>query len=123
MITETMAIEGLYVLSLALTSTEKWQAAGSSLKTGLRAEGLFIGFAVFALVVTEILLFYVFSKNKRSEEHLNQKINDLTVTNVKLRQEKEKTDEEIEKLKNENTELAVTNEKLRKESAQLTKTT
>lgn len=120
MITETMAVQGLYIISLALSSTEKWQAAGSSLKPGLRAEGLFIGFAVFALVITEILLFYVFKKNKRSEEQLNQKTNDLTVTNVKLRQEKEKTDEAIEKLKNEIAELTATNEKLRKESAQLT---
>jgi uncharacterized protein YlxW (UPF0749 family) len=120
MITRTIFVEGLIIISLALSSAERWQAARSSFKSGVRAEGLLACFAVLALIVSEILLFYVFNKNKRSEEQLNKKVNDLTITNVKMRQEKEKINQEIKNLKKEVAELTAANEKLRKESAQLT---
>lgn len=117
---ESMTIQGLYLISLALSSDEKWQAARSSFDAGSIAEGLFTGLAVVALIISEILLFYVFSKNKRSEAQLNQRITDLTIANVKLRQEKDKSNLAIEKLKKEVDELTSTNVKLRKEGAQLT---
>ena len=121
MITETIAVEGLYIISLALSSTEKWQAARSSFRTNLRAEGVLALFAVIALIVSEILLFWVFSKYRRSEELLNKKINDLTITNEKLQQDKDKTNQDNKKLKKEITELMATNNKLLQESTQLTR--
>ena len=121
MITETIIVEGLYTIFLALSSAERWQAARSSFKSGFRAEGVLACFAVLALIVSELLLFYVFNKNKRSEEQLNKKVNDLTISSVKMRQENEKINKENETLKKEVAELTATNEKLRQESEQLTR--
>jgi C4-dicarboxylate-specific signal transduction histidine kinase len=121
MIVESMTVEGLYVISLALSATEKWKAAGSSLSTGSKTEGWLTVLAVVALIISEILLFWVFTKYRRSEQQLNQKITDLTVVNVKMRQEKDKSNAANEKLKQEVAELTTTNEKLRQESAQLTR--
>ena len=115
-----MAVEGLYVISLALSATEKWKAAGSPFSRSSKAEGWLTVLAVVALIISEILLFWVFSKYKRSEQQLNQKITDLTVTNVKLKQEKDKSNAANEKLQQEIAELTTINEKLRQESAQLT---
>jgi signal transduction histidine kinase len=120
MIVESMAVEGIYLISLALSSTERWQAARSSFNAGSKAEGLLTALAVVALIISEILLFYIFSKNKRSEAQLNQRITDLTITNVELRQEKDKSNLTIEKLKKEVEELTSNIAKLREESAQPT---
>lgn len=105
MIIESMTIQGLYVISLALTPTEKWKAARGSFDTAPAAEGWLTVLAVVALIISVILLFWVFAKYRRSEHCLNLKITELTVNNVKLRQE--------------NAELTATNEKLRQENAEL----
>ena len=105
MITESMTIQGLYVISLALTPTEKWKAARGSFDTASAAEGWLTVLAVVALIISVVLLFWVFAKYRRSEHCLNLKITELTITNVKLRQE--------------NNELTAANEKLRQENAEL----
>lgn len=112
MIVESMAVEGLYVISLALSATEKWEAAGSSFNTGSKTEGWITGLAVVALIISGTLLFWVFSKYRRSEQQLNQKITDLTVANVKLRQEKGKSTAANANMQQELAELTTTNEKL-----------
>jgi cell division protein FtsB len=119
MIAESMAVEGLYIISLALSAIEKWKAAGSPFNTGSKTEGLLTALAVAALIISEILLFWVFSKYKRSEQQLNQKLTDLTVTNVKLRQENDKSIAATEKMQQELAELNTTNEKLQQENAEL----
>lgn len=119
MIAGSMAVEGLYIISLALSATEKWKAAGSPFKTDSKTEGLLTALAVVALIISEILLFWVFSKYKRSEQQLNQKLTDSTVTNVKLRQENDKSIAATEKLQQELAELTTTNEKLQQENAEL----
>jgi septal ring factor EnvC (AmiA/AmiB activator) len=120
MIAENIAVEGLYVISLALSATEKWKAAGSPFSRSSKTDGWLTVLAVVALIISEILLFWVFSKYKRSEQQLNQNITDLTVANVKLRQEKEKSTSANAKLQQELAELTTINAKLRQESAQLT---
>jgi uncharacterized protein HemX len=104
MITESMTIQELYVISLSLTPTEKWKAAGS-FSAASSTEGFFTIFAVIALIVAVILLFWVFTRYKRSEHSLNLKVTELTVKNVKLQQE--------------NNKLTATNETLRQENAEL----
>ena len=105
MITESITIQGLHVISLALTPIERWEAARGPFDTASTAEAWLTGFAVVALIISVVLLFWVFAKYKRSENYLNLKITELTIANVKLRQE--------------NTELTTTNEKLRQENAEL----
>ncbi len=105
MITESITIQGLHVISLALTPIERWEAARGPFDTASTAEAWLTGFAVVALIISVILLFWVFAKYRRSENYLNQKITELTIVNVKLRQE--------------NAELTTTNEKLRQENAEL----
>ena len=105
MITESITIQGLHVISLAITQSEAWEAAGRQFDTDSSSIGLLTGFAVLALITSVVLLFWVFAKYRRSEHHLNLKITELTIANVKLRQE--------------NAELTTTNEKLRQENAEL----
>jgi hypothetical protein len=94
------------------------KAAGSSFKTGSNAEEMLTALAVIALLISEILLFYVFSKNKRSEEQLNQKIADITIANIELRQEKERKNLANEKLKQIIAELTTTNDGLQQQDTQ-----
>ena len=105
MITESMTIQGLHVIFLALTPDERWKAARGSFDTTSAAEPWLAALAVIALIISLILLFWVFAKYRRSEYCLNLKNTELTITNVKLRQE--------------NDELTATNEKLRQENAEL----
>jgi len=121
MIIESMAFEGLYTISLALSASEKWKAAGTPFGIGSKSELLLTTFAVAALLISELLLFWVFSKYRRSVQELNQKLTDLTVTNVKQRQEIQKTTDANKKLQQELDGLTITNEKLRQENAELTK--
>jgi hypothetical protein len=120
MILESITVEGLYIISMALSANEKWKAAGSTFGRGSKTEGWLTVLAVVALIISEILLFWVFSKYKRSEQKLNKKITDLTVAKVKIKQEKDKTITANEKLKQKVAELTTANEKLRQEKAQLT---
>ncbi|MCP4609502.1 MAG: hypothetical protein GY845_12380 [Planctomycetes bacterium] len=121
MIIESMAFEGLQTISLALSANEKWKAAATPFGSGSTTEVLLTGFAVAALLISEILLFWVFSKYRRAVQELNQKLTDSTVTNVKQRQENEKTIVANKKLEQELDELTAKNEKLLQENAELTK--
>jgi len=53
----------------------------------LTAEAQFTVFAVVALIISLILVFWVIAKHKRSEDRLKQNIARLTAANEKLRQE------------------------------------
>lgn len=106
MITESITIQGLHVISLALTPIKRWEAArGSFIGASFAAETWLTVLAMVALIISVVLLFCVFAKYRRSEHRLNLKITELTIANVKLRQE--------------NDELTTTNEKLRQENAEL----
>ena len=120
MLVESMTVEGLYVISLALSRAEKLKAAGSPFDGGSDTGVWLTGLAVFALIISDILLFWLFNKYKRSEQQLNQKISDLTIANIQIRQEKDESTEANEKLKQEIAKLSTTNEQSQQESAQLT---
>jgi len=87
MITEYITIQGLNAISLALTPTGRWNAARRPFSTASTAEGWLTAFAVVALIISVILVFWVISKRKDSERRLEQKIAKLTVLNEKLQQE------------------------------------
>jgi hypothetical protein len=117
MILESMTVEGLYAISLALSPNEKWKAAGTQFNSGSDAEGLL---TLIAFVSLTILLFWLYSKYKHSEQRLNKKITDLTVTNDELRQEKDESNKANKKLMQKVAELTAADEKLQQESAQVT---
>ena len=80
-----MWIQGLQVVFLALTGYERWAAA----RGGLEYESHLTWFAVAALGLSVMLLFWVYAKRTRTETKLRQNLTDLTVTAYKLRQEKD----------------------------------
>jgi len=83
MIKESMTIQGLHVISLALTPIERWGAARGQFDTASAAEvRLMVTLTVFAvvvLIISIILLFWARAKYRQ--------IDKLTITNEKLRQE------------------------------------
>ena len=104
MMIENMAIQDLYIFILSLTSGERLRAAGS-FGNNSSSNGVFTAFAIISLITAVALLFWLFRKYKRTELSLNQKIADLTIKNVKMRQE--------------NTQLKATNEQLQEENHNL----
>jgi len=104
MITQSMAIQEIYIFALSLTSSERFKAAGSFTRKS-SSEGLFTAFAIICLIAAVALLFWLFRKYKRTEHSLNQKIADLTIKTVKQRQK--------------NTELKAANEQLQEENNKL----
>jgi uncharacterized protein HemX len=105
MIIENMTSKMLFIISLSLTANEKWKAAGSFTSSS-KVEGLFTVLAMIALIIAIVLMFWVFSRNKRAEHELNIKITELTVNNIKLRQDNNELKTDNEKLRQENAELS-----------------
>jgi Tfp pilus assembly protein PilN len=105
MMTENMTLQELYVISLSLTPNEKWRAAGS-FSTASSSEGLFTALAVIALITAVILLFWVFARYRRSEHNFNLAITELTVNQIKLKQQIYELTTANEKLQQENTVLS-----------------
>jgi cell division protein FtsB len=81
-----MWIQGLQAISITLTSYKQWSAGRS---TPIEGEAMLTWFAVAALGLSVILLFWVYTKRARTEAKLRQNLTDLTVTTYKLRQEKD----------------------------------
>jgi len=108
MITESIAIQGLYIIPLAVRQSNPLRAVRNSFASGTSdssAMGFLTLFAMIALVAAVILLIWVFTKNRRSEDSLNEKITDLQIKSIKLRQKNDELRTANEKLKQENTEL------------------
>ena len=105
MITESMAIQGLHVISLAAKRSNPLRTVSDSFASDSSSTGLLTVFAMISLIIAVILLFWVFTKYRRSENRLNLRITELTVTNIKLRQENAKLTANNEKLQQENVEL------------------
>jgi cell division protein FtsB len=76
MITESLAIKGLQIISLALTPTQRWEAASAS---EVRLMVTLTVFALLTLFISVILLFWARAKYKC--------IAQLTATNEELHQE------------------------------------
>lgn len=92
------------MISLALTQVEGWKAA-RGLFVDSSGTALLTGFAMVALFIAVMLLFWVFYTYRRTEHRLNLKVADLSVTSIKQEQEITKLTETNEKLRQENTEL------------------
>jgi len=75
-ITESLIIKGLHIISLALTPIEQIEAAATA-ETRLMV--VLTVFAVFTLIISVILLFWVRARYRQ--------IAQLTVANEKLQQE------------------------------------
>ncbi len=70
MITESMTIQVLHIISLALTPIEQWEAAKRYCYTASSAEVWLTVFAVVALIILVILLFWLSAKRRNSEHRL-----------------------------------------------------
>ncbi len=70
MITESLTIQVLHIISLALTPIEQWEAAKRYFYTASSAEAWLTVFAVFALIILVILLFWLSAKRRNSELRL-----------------------------------------------------
>ncbi len=87
MITESISIQGLYIISLALTPIEWWEATRHLFKISWTAETGLTVFALVALIIAVILVLRESAKHRHSEHRLKQMNAELTATNEKLRQE------------------------------------
>ncbi len=74
MITKSMTIQGLHVISLALTPIERWEAARRHFITAYTSETWLTVFAVVALIISIMLLFWVNARRRHSEHRLKKKI-------------------------------------------------
>ena len=83
MVTESITIQGLYIISLALTPIERWESAKNPHNIASAAETWLIVvltvFAVLTIIVSAILLFWARAKYRH--------IAKLTAANENLRQE------------------------------------
>jgi len=70
MITESLTIQVLHIISLALTPIEQWEAAKRYFYTASSAEVWLTVFAVVALIILVILLFWLSAKRRNSEHRL-----------------------------------------------------
>ena len=100
-----MWMQGLQAILITLTSYEQWNAQKGTSGASATVESVLTWFAVVALALSVILLFWVYVQRARTETKLRQNITDLTVTTFKLRQEKD--------------ELAAANRKLQEAVSEL----
>lgn len=87
MITEIMATRLLQIIFLALTPTERWAAARHPFNGSSAVEGWLTGFAMAALIISLILVFFLSAKHRRSLDNFRCKIDGLTAEINELRQE------------------------------------
>ena len=86
MIIESMTLQVLHVVFLALTSVGRRGSAGQEF--GFSAvEGWLTGFAMAALIISLILVFFLSANHKRSLDNLRRQIDGITAANDELRQE------------------------------------
>ena len=116
MITESMTTQVLHVISLALTPTERWRAARHPFNASSAAEGWLTVFAVVALITATILIIWLITGNRRSEDRLKREIARLTAA-IENQYAKYKRSED--RLKLEIAGLTTANEKLQQEIAKL----
>lgn len=86
MITESMTTQLLHVVPSALTTTERWGAAGQQFDSYSAVEGWLTGFAMAALIISLILVFFLSANHKRSLDGFRSRIDGLTAHIEELRQ-------------------------------------
>lgn len=100
-------MQGLQAIFLALTPYKQWDAARGTAGTSVTSEPWLTGFAVVALALAVILLFWAYARRRRTENNLRRNITDLTITVFQLRQEKD--------------QLAAANKELQQEMAEFSR--
>lgn len=88
---ESMTTHVLQVVLLALTPTERWAAARHPFNASSAVEGWLTGFAMAALIISLILVFFLSAKHRRSLDSFKHKIDGLTTEVIELK----KTIEEL----------------------------
>ncbi len=78
MIIEGMTTQLLHVVPSALTISERWGAAGQDFDAYSAAEGWLTGFAMAALIISLILVFFLSANHKRSLDNFRRQIDGLT---------------------------------------------
>ncbi len=116
MITENMTTQVLYVIFLALKPTERWRAARHPFGASSAVEGWLTVFAMVALITAVILIIWLITDNRRSEDRLKREIAGLTAAN-KNQYAKYRRSEDS--LKREIAGLTAANEKLQQEITKL----
>ena len=86
MITQSITIQGLNIISLALTLIDWWKAAKRLFNNASSVELWSILIAAIALMISAILACWIIAKHIHSHHRLKQKTAELTATNEKLRQ-------------------------------------
>jgi uncharacterized membrane protein YbhN (UPF0104 family) len=86
MIIEITTTKLLQVISLALTSTERWAAARHAFNASSAVEGWLTGFAMAALIISTILVFFLSANHRRSLDDFRKQIAGLTTQIIKLQQ-------------------------------------
>ena len=77
MITESITIQMLHVISLALTPSQRWAAARHPFNASSAAEGWLTIFAMVSLIISVILVFWLIATNRRSENCLKKELEGL----------------------------------------------
>ena len=86
MIIEIMTTQVLQVILSTITSSGRLGAAGQPFDTYSAVEGWLTGFAMAALIISLILVFYLSANHKRSLDSFKRQINGLTTHIEELRQ-------------------------------------
>jgi hypothetical protein len=84
---ESMMTCVLQVVLLALTPSERWAAARHPFNGSSAVEGWLTGFAMAALIISLILVFFLSANHKRSLDSFKRKIDGLTTETTGLKQE------------------------------------
>ena len=86
MITESMTTQLLHTISLAVTTTERWGTSGQEFDAFSAVEGWLTGFAMAALIISLILVFFLSANHKRSLDNFKRQIDGLTAHIEELQQ-------------------------------------
>ena len=86
MLMESMTIRVLHDVFLAITPRERWSAAGQDFQAFSAVEGWLTGFAMAALIISLILVFFLSANHRRSLDSFRHQINGLTAHIEELRQ-------------------------------------
>ena len=77
----------LQVILLSITQTGLWGTAGQEFDAFSAVEGWLTGFAMAALIISLILVFFLSANHKRSLDSFKRQIDGITTANEQMRQE------------------------------------
>jgi len=92
---ESITIQMLQVVLLAVTQTKRWGASGQEFDAYSAVEGWLTGFAMAALIISLILVFFLSAKHRRSLDSFRLQINGLTAHIEELKQHIAELDQQV----------------------------